>query len=467
MGVSAGTPRRPARPASEDARRRIPSVDQLVNELEPEGGELPRALVVQVVRSTLDDIRRRARRSSSSPSTEEVRDLVRAQLAAALLRELRPVINATGVLLHTNLGRAPLSDRALQSVLEVARGYSSLELDLQSGRRGGRQSHVEPLIASATGAEQALVVNNCAAAVLLACAVLAPGREVVISRGELIEIGGEFRIPDVIEASGARLREVGTTNRTHPSDYEKAITDQTGLVMKVHPSNYRVVGFTATASLEQIAAVARRKRVPLLFDAGSGLLGSPVGDEPVVADALRQGADLVCFSGDTLLGGPQAGVIAGSGRLVQRMRRHPLVRALRPDKMTIAALQATIRAHLSGRRDELPLWRMIGLSASELRTRTDALAVRAQEAGFKAAPVQGESLVGAGSLPGHGLPTVVVRLSLKGVNAATLAARLRSHEPPVIVRVEGGSVVVDLRTVADHEVATLARALEWAAGLRG
>jgi L-seryl-tRNA(Ser) seleniumtransferase len=321
-------------------------VDGVVREVEADARDLPRAVIADAVRTVVDAARRSARRTKTVPAASEITAMARAEIARRRAQLLRPVVNATGVILHTNLGRAPLSDRAIEAVVDIARGYSNLEWDAALGRRGDRYVHVEPMLAVLTGAEAALVVNNNAAAVLLVCAALASGREVVVSRGELIEIGGEFRIPDVLEQSGARLREVGTTNRTRASDYAKAIGDATALLLKVHPSNYRVVGFTAEPTVAELAAVARTHKVPLVYDTGSGLVGRELADEPVVTNALRDGADLVCFSGDKLFGGPQAGIVVGSADLVSRLRTHPLLRAVRPGKMQLAALGATVAAYL-------------------------------------------------------------------------------------------------------------------------
>ena len=369
---------------------------------------------------------------------------------------LRPVVNATGVILHTNLGRAPLSRAAIDAVVAVAQGYSNLELDVVRGRRGDRYVHVEPLLSVLCGTEAALVVNNNAAAMLLVCTALAKDREVVVSRGELIEIGGEFRIPDILESSGASLREVGTTNRTHLRDYDRAIGERTAFVLKVHPSNYRVVGFTAAPDAAELAALANAKGVPFVYDVGSGLVGRSFADEPVVSDVVRAGADLVCFSGDKLFGGPQAGVVVGRADLVAQLRSHPMLRALRPDKMQLAALAATVDQLLAGRSDELPIWKMIDADVTE---RATALAERLVGAGLGAETVAGDSVAGGGSLPGHVMPTTLVRVRSEGATPAQLAAALRANDPPVIVRVESGSVFIDLRTVLPDQDELIVRAL--------
>jgi L-seryl-tRNA(Ser) seleniumtransferase len=427
-----------------DARRRLPQIDQLSSELARDFPGLPRAVVVDAVRIVVEAARRRARRTKQVPSADEIVATCTDELRRRRSNLLRPIVNATGVVLHTNLGRAPLSRAAIDAVIAVAHGYSNLELDTSRGRRGDRYVHVEPLLAVLCGTEAALVVNNNAAAMLLVCTALAKDREVVISRGELIEIGGEFRIPDILESSGARLREVGTTNRTHLRDYERAIFEQTAFVLKVHPSNYRVVGFTTSPDVADIAAVARRKGVPFVYDVGSGLVGRPFADEPVVTDVVRSGADLVCFSGDKLFGGPQAGIVVGNADLIGPLRSHPMLRALRPDKMQLAALSATVQEYLGGRSGELPIWQMVD---ADVGPRAKKLAAALTKAGCEADTVPGESVAGGGSLPGHSMPTTLVRVRREGSTAAQLVASLRENDPPVIVRVEQGTVFVDLRTV--------------------
>jgi len=437
-----------------DARRRIPQVDRLVDALEPDAA-LPRPVVVDAVRTVVDAVRRRARRTDAVPDAAEVEAMCRDELKRRRRRLLGRVVNATGVIVHTNLGRAPLSPEALDAVVAVASGYSNLEWDADLGSRGDRYVHVEPLLAVATGAEAALVVNNNAAAVLLVCAALASGREVVVSRGELIEIGGGFRIPEVLAQSGATLREVGTTNRTHLRDYERAIGQDTALVLAVHPSNYRVVGFTTRPPTSDLAALCRKAKVPLAYDVGSGLLGRDLADEPAVGRALDDGADLVCFSGDKLLGGPQAGIIVGRKRLVDPLRSHPLLRAIRPDKMQLAALGATVSSYLSGDAAALPVWQMIDAEPAALRRRARKLAKAAIALGYEAEITDGESVVGGGSLPGQTIPTPLVLIRDPDRSAKAVAAALRDAPEPVVVRVERGAVAIDLRTVApsdDHAV---------------
>jgi L-seryl-tRNA(Ser) seleniumtransferase len=396
-----------------------------------------------------------AARAALAAARDEIRaghdpgDLVERALAEldALRRpRLRRVLNATGVLVHTNLGRAPLADAALERVREAARGYSNLEYELASGTRGSRQDHCAPLLRRLTGAEAALVVNNNAGAVLLALAALAEGREVVVSRGELIEIGDGFRIPDVLARSGARLVEVGTTNRTRAADYERAIGPETALLLRVHQSNFRVVGFTERPRLAQLAQVAKRAALPLVDDLGSGAL-APLGDEPLARDSLAAGADLVCFSGDKLLGGPQAGIVVGRVELVERLRRHPLQRALRADKLTLAALEGTLALSLDAP-ERIPVVRMLREEPESVRRRADRLA----------SLVGGEveetvARVGGGALPLAELPSFAVALEEK------LAAPLRTGEPAVVGIVRDGRTLLDCRTLADAEVDEVAAAV--------
>jgi L-seryl-tRNA(Ser) seleniumtransferase len=374
---------------------------------------------------------------------------LRDELAAVRRPMLRRVLNATGVIVHTNLGRAPLPAAAVERVLEVGRSYSNLEYDLASGARGSRQDHVAAIVRRLTGAEAAIVVNNNAGALLLALAALAEGCEVIVSRGELIEIGDGFRIPDVLGRSGATLVEVGTTNRTRAADYERAVTDATALLLRVHQSNFRVVGFAEQPALRELAAVARRHELPLLDDLGSGAL-VPLPDEPTVRDALAGGADLVCFSGDKLLGGPQAGIVAGRADLVEKLRRHPLHRALRIDKLSLAALEGTLLLYLEPERAlaEVPVLRMLHEEASVVRGRAERLA----------AAVDGEveetvARVGGGALPLAELPSFACAV------AEDLAAPLRDREPPVIGIVRDGRLLLDCRTLADDELDEVAAAV--------
>jgi L-seryl-tRNA(Ser) seleniumtransferase len=374
-----------------------------------------------------------------------------ARLASTRRSRLTRVINATGVVLHTNLGRAPLSPVALDRVRDVAAGYSSLELDLGTGRRGRRDVHAESLLCGLTGAEAAVVVNNNAAAALLALTALARGREVLVSRGELVEIGGGFRIPDILRQSGATLREVGATNRTRAADYAAAIGPNTALILRVHPSNFAMTGFTAKPSLSELASLARTHALPLVEDLGSGWLDRRVLaelDEPDVASSLRAGVDLVTFSGDKLLGGPQAGLIVGRLDLVDSIRQHPLMRAVRVDKMTYAALEATLEEYARGRaREAIPIVRMLAVPIAVLEARAQRIADAAASAGWYAEVVSGESAIGGGSAPAARLATRLVALKHASHSADELLARLRELSPPVVARIENDRIVVDLRTV--------------------
>ena len=377
------------------------------------------------------------------------------------------VINATGVVLHTNLGRAPLQAEAIRSVAEVAGHYSTLEYDLVRGRRGSRGAHLDRLLRLLFPGHASLVVNNNAAAVLLALNTLAEGREVIVSRGELVEIGGSFRVPEILAKSGAVLREVGTTNRTRLRDYQRAVGPRTALLLKVHPSNYRVVGFTASVPLPELAALARKVRRPLLMDQGSGNLTdlAPYGvrDEPTVQEALAGGADLVCCSGDKLLGGPQAGLLIGRPALLERIRENPLARALRPDKMIFAGLEAVLRAHVRGAAlAEIPILKMIALPSLAIEGRARLLIDRlgARTGGRHELSLRpGVSMTGGGSAPGEGLPTTLVAVRPAGTGPQALEQRLRRRPVPVIARVEAGSLVLDLRTVGEEQDEPLVEAL--------
>jgi L-seryl-tRNA(Ser) seleniumtransferase len=370
-------------------------------------------------------------------------DRLQAELRTARAPSLRRVLNATGVVVHTNLGRAPLADEALAQVVAAARGYSNLELDLSSGTRGSRQDHVAALLRRLTGAEAALVVNNNAAAMLLALAALAEGREVVVSRGELIEIGDGFRIPDVLVRSGAHLVEVGTTNRTRARDYEQAIRAETALLLRVHQSNFRVVGFAEQPRIEELAAVAQRHGLPLVDDLGSGALADVPG-EPSVRESP---ADLVCFSGDKLLGGPQAGIVVGRAELVEQLRRHPLQRALRADKLTVAALEGTLRLYLDAP-ERIPVVRMLRQSADAIRARAERLA-----AATGGAVEETTGRVGGGALPLAELPSFACALD------ESLATPLRACDLPVLGIVRDGRLLLDCLTLADDDVDEIARAV--------
>ncbi len=424
--------------------RDLPSVDELVRDAR--FSDQPRELVVESARAALDRARDEIRRGGDPG---DIAALVSAELESAQRPSLRHALNATGVVVHTNLGRAPLAEAALARVYEVGRGYSNLEYDLERGARGSRQVHATEILRRLTGADAALVVNNNAAAVMLALAALAEGREVLVSRGELIEIGDGFRIPDVLVRSGARLVEVGTTNRTRAADYERAIGPETGVILRVHQSNFRVVGFTEQPSLGELAEVARRHGLPLVDDLGSGAFAH-FEDEPSARESLAAGADLCCFSGDKLLGGPQAGIVVGRADLVERLRRHPLQRALRADKLTIAALEGTLALYLDPERAtrEIPVLRMLFEPIEEVRARAERLAA--------AAGGEVEETIaraGGGALPLAEVPSFACAVD------EDLAARLRAGEPPVVGVIRDGRLLLDCRTLTDTEAEDVAHAI--------
>ena len=424
--------------------RDLPSVDELLRD-ERLAGE-PHDLAVAAVRSALAQAREEI---AAGNDPDPLVGMVLEELGRARTPSLRRVLNATGVLVHTNLGRAPLAEAALARVAEVGSGYSNLEYDLARGERGSRQDHLGPLLERLTGAEAALVVNNNAAAVLLALAALAEAREVVVSRGELIEIGDGFRIPDVLARSGARLIEVGTTNRTRAIDYEHAIGRETAVLLRVHQSNFRVVGFSERPQLSELAEIARRHELPLVDDLGSGALAG-IGDEPTPAESLRAGADLVCFSGDKLLGGPQAGIVVGRADLVDRLRRHPLQRALRADKLTLAALEGTLALALDpATRDDVPVLRMLHEHVDVVRARAERLA-RLVDGEVKETVAR----VGGGALPLAELPSAACTVE------ESLAEPLRLGDPPVIAVVRDGRTLLDCRTLTDAELVEVVHAVK-------
>jgi L-seryl-tRNA(Ser) seleniumtransferase len=453
--------------------RAIPAVESLLRDpgLAAHVESLPHALVVAVVREVVDAVREDVRASGAAPNREAIVSRIDRRLGLIAAGRPARVINATGIILHTNLGRAVLGERVGARLREAAAGYSDLELDLETGERGRRERQVETLLRALTGAGAALVVNNCAAAVLLALDTFARGRDVIVSRGELVEIGGAFRMPEVVARSGARLVEVGTTNKTRLDDYRRALTPETSVFLKVHRSNFRISGFTESVSTSELVALAGECGVRVVRDLGSGatgLPGSPVpGDEPTLADEVAAGADVVAVSGDKLLGGPQAGIVVGSRESVRNMARNPLYRALRPGGLIFAALAETLRIHLEGRATaELPALRMLNAAADSLEREAqgirDALASRtAGTAEVRTAP--GRSEAGGGSLPGVSLPTTVVAVRPLDRPAHHVEARLREFRPPILVRVQEGQIVIDPRTLLPGEpeivVSALAEAL--------
>jgi L-seryl-tRNA(Ser) seleniumtransferase len=454
--------------------RSLPSVEQLLQTepLRSAAGRRPRPLAVEAARREIS----RAREvilggNGGPPDVSKLASSAAAALERATHSSLAAVINATGVVVHTNLGRAPLPFEALEAIDSVASGYSNLEYELQQGARGSRQAHVDALLCELTGAEAALVVNNNAAGVLLVVAALAQGREVVISRGQLIEIGESFRIPEILEASGARLVEVGTTNRTRLADYESAIGPETAALMRVHASNFRTVGFTEEVGIGDLCELGRVRELPVIDDLGSGVLshrddalGALLADEPAARDSVAAGAAVVCFSGDKLLGGPQAGLLVGRRDAIARLRRHPLARALRIDKLALAALEATLRLHREpeGAKRDIPVLQMLAAGEEELAARAEALHVAVAEQAGEAAElriIRSAARAGGGSLPLLELDGPVLAVAPHEGGAEALHARLRLGDPPVVARVKEGVVLLDPRTISDVEVDFVVKAL--------
>ncbi len=460
--------RRSESPPEQSGARRfrsLPAVHALAASLPP---DLPAVWRVEAAKTAI--ARARARIADGESPERVLSDVAHdaGRLAERYAHpSLRPVINATGVVLHTNLGRAPLAEAVAAKVAAVAAGYSTLEYDAEHGARGSRHVHVEHELTAITGAEAAMAVNNNAAAVFLALHELARGREVVVSRGQLVEIGGSFRIPDVMAASGARLVEVGTTNKTRLADYRQAFGPETALFLKVHTSNFRLSGFVESTEAEELAALGRELSVPVMEDLGSGVLYPLTLDgfvEPSVGEVLKAGVDLVTFSGDKLLGGPQAGIIAGRKDLVDRLKRNPLARALRVDKMTLAALELTLRLYREGQQESIPLWAMLNASPEELKRRASALLRRLRRRvgardGVRMAVRAARAPVGGGSLPGVEMPTAAIRIEGPAVTAQRLEAALRRQSPPVVGRVEEGAVLLDVRTVLPRDEAPLIEAV--------
>ena len=486
--------------AKSELFRELPSVDELVRA--PRFATLLEEHGATAVTDTIRSVIARLREQISSGlldgaglglALEGLNGAVEAQLRRVLSFSLRPVINATGVILHTNLGRAPLAEHALAHVREAGLSYSNLEFDIEAGERGKRDVHVDRLFRkllaeslpphvetaasavppgrspAAPSTVSTIVVNNNAAAVLLALNTLAEGGEVIVSRGELVEIGGSFRIPDVMAKSGATLREVGTTNRTRIGDYEKGINERTRLLLRVHRSNFEITGFTEQPSIEELVALARRRGIPLMEDLGSGALVDlekfGIQGEATVLDSLRGGVDVVTYSGDKLLGGPQAGLLSGRSELIARMRVNSLFRALRVDKMTYAAIEATLLAYVKREYGKIPALRMMNLSKEEIGERAESVGRRVQSGKVKIEIVDGESVIGGGAAPSSALPTRLLAVTCAGVSADELSERLRASDPPMIARVEEGRVLLDLRTVFPEQDHLIVDALEHAAQL--
>ena len=451
--------------------KKLPQVHRL---LESESAEAllskhPQPLIADAIRERLGALRAHLLNGMTGPfDFDEPRffSSVSTEIEAAANRRLRWVINATGIVIHTNLGRVPLAPEAVEAIQEIALGYSSLEMNLETGRRGSRYAHVEPLICAITGAESALVVNNNAAAVLLALDTFARGGEVIVSRGELIEIGGSFRLPDVIASSGATLIETGSTNKTRAADYEDAITDDTRLLMSAHPSNYRIVGFTETVSRTALVELGRKRTIPVLEDLGSGALidltdiNAP--RETMVQESVSAGMDIVTFSGDKLLGGPQCGIIAGRREYIDRIKKNPMLRALRIDKLNLAALEATLLLYRNhpDEPERIPALRMIAASAMDVGVRARRLAAMFQDVeSYSTTVVFGESYAGGGALPDNALDTRLLAVRSTSHTANELANALRENNPPIVARIADDQLLFDLRTVAEEEIAEIADAL--------
>jgi L-seryl-tRNA(Ser) seleniumtransferase len=463
-----------------EALRSLPSVNTVLNALTAQADGIYSAYLQsrlsQAARAALRDARN-AILADQRIQTDLAALLALAEthLTHARMPSPRPVINATGVIINTNLGRAPLSDAALKAMAAVAVGYSTLEYDLNLGERGSRQESVRTLLRELLGAEDALVVNNNAAALLVALSALVSGREVIVSRGELVEIGGGFRIPDVLRQSGAKLVEVGTTNRTRAADFAAAITPETGLLLSVHPSNYRIVGFTTSPPLHELAKIAHQHQLPLIHDVGSGALLRTerwgLSHEPMPQESLAADADLVCFSGDKLLGGPQAGILIGKAELIGRIEHHPLMRAVRSDKLTLAALSATLWAYREGTaEEEIPIWRMIAAPLSQLHARATHWVNALRRAGIAVRAQEGLSTIGGGSMPGETLPTWHCAIAAGasepstdtggGDAVAALATRLRRGQTPVVARIQRDQLLLDPRTVLPEQDSSLLQAVK-------
>jgi L-seryl-tRNA(Ser) seleniumtransferase len=478
--------------------RYLPSVDEVLQRVEvlEEIKKYPRAIVVDSIREAINSVRDEIKKGFTGAAIEDAQEdtneaMVEKKLSTLILKlfmanvnekgqqQFRPVINGTGTVLHTNLGRSLLSAKAQEAINQVAGAYSNLELDLATGLRGSRYDHITDVLTKLTGAESALVVNNNAGAVLLALATLAKGKEVIVSRGQLVEIGGSFRIPEVMEQSGAKLVEVGATNKTHPRDYSSAVTDETALLLKVHTSNYRVVGFTRETTSEELVEIGKQNNLPVMEDLGSGFLVNlrelGVGDEPTVQECVASGIDVVTFSGDKLLGGPQAGIIVGKRKYIDLIKKHPLTRALRVDKLTLAALEATLRAYLEPETvlKEVPTLRLLTTKLEDLDRRADSLIKKIQDKlalissennrpKITIEKIQGFSQVGGGALPTTDLETKLVALSIEAISLREFSVKLRKARPALLVRIQENKILMDPRTILDEQLDQVAEIIKGA-----
>ncbi|MDO4549017.1 MAG: L-seryl-tRNA(Sec) selenium transferase [Clostridia bacterium] len=445
--------------------RRIPKVDNILRHEAVASLPIPARIIADVVRGKLENLRQSIINGQIAELPDEdeiIRDILSSAKKAAKA-SLRRVINATGVTLHTNLGRACLSEKAIAAIAEAAGNYSTLEYNLEAGERGSRHAHVEGLLCRLTGAEAAMAVNNNAAAVLLILSALGQGGEVVVSRGELVEIGGSFRIPEIMEQCGCRLREVGATNKTHLRDYERAINSETRALLKVHTSNFRIIGFSESVSLEELVALGERAGLPVIEDLGSGCLFDlelfGIYDEPAVIDSVKAGADIISFSGDKLLGGPQAGIILCKKKWIDRLKRHPLARAVRLDKMTLAALESTLDSYLDPQRalNEIPTLRMLASSPDELREKARRLKAALNERGVDCRVIDEIDQVGGGSAPMQQIPTSAVAIVSKNISADELERRLRLSDPPVVGRIVKDQYLLSVRTLFEKDFADIAQ----------
>ena len=448
--------------------RNLPQIDAVLRSPQMQGVPASESVKADLVRQEIDSLRAEILSGARTqvPALEEICTQAAALAKKTLLPHLRRVINATGISLHTNLGRACLSEQAAKAAGDVARNYSNLEFNLETGSRGSRYDCVEELLCKLTGAEAAMVVNNNAAAVLLILSAMASGGEVVISRGELVEIGGSFRVPEIMEQCGCILHEVGTTNKTHPSDYQKAIGENTRALLKVHTSNYRIVGFTESVSAAELAAIGREVNLPVIEDIGSGCLIDlnqlGIHDEPTVMQSIEAGVDIVSFSGDKLLGGPQAGIIVGKKEYLDILKHHPLTRAVRIDKLTLAALEATLRSYLNPRQalQDIPVLRMLGASQDDLKYRAVCLCRQVKAAGFAAEVIPEQSQVGGGSVPCQTLPTFAVAVTPERLTVDQLDQALRSRDLPIVGRISHDRYVMDVRTLREEEFDLIAAAMQ-------